>query len=205
MRLVNPVKEVHHIGLMGENLAAFLNTLKTLEPAQFKGVEKALKTLIPRITSIEVEPNQIGEVELRLKEDGVSVPARLLSEGTLRMLGLLAVGGAKEPPTMIAFEEPENGVHPRRIELIGRFLETRSKEGKTQFIVTTHAPKLLDELPNESLFVCSRSGSQTKIVPFVKNDLGELFRDKQIQEGLLDSVEAGSRVSDQIMRGDFDV
>jgi hypothetical protein len=39
----------------------------------------------------------------------------------------------------------------------------------------------------------------------VKNDLGELFRDKQIQEGLLDSVEAGSRVSDQIMRGDFDV
>jgi hypothetical protein len=71
--------------------------------------------------------------------------------------------------------------------------------------VTTHAPKLLDELPNESLFVCSRSGSQTKIVPFVKNDLGELFRDKQIQEGLLDSVEAGSRVSDQIMRGDFDV
>ena len=205
MRSVNPVKEVHHIGLMGENLAAFLNTLKTLEPAQFKGVEKALKTLIPRITSIEVAPNQVGEVELRLKEDGVAMPARLLSEGTLRMLGLLAVGGAKEPPTLIAFEEPENGVHPRRIELIGRFLETRSREGKTQFIVTTHSPALLDELPNEALFVCGRVGAQTKITPFVKTELGELFRGHQIQDGLQDPVENGVPVSEQIMRGDFDV
>ena len=31
MRAANPVKEVRHIGLMGEELAAFLNTLRALD------------------------------------------------------------------------------------------------------------------------------------------------------------------------------
>ena len=42
MRAANPVKEVRHIGLMGEELAAFLNTVKADNPSQFRGIEKAL-------------------------------------------------------------------------------------------------------------------------------------------------------------------
>jgi hypothetical protein len=45
-----------------------------------------------------------------------------VSEGTLRLIGLLALQGVKMPPTLIGFEEPENGVHPRRISLIAEFL-----------------------------------------------------------------------------------
>ena len=41
VRAPTAVKEVRHIGLMGEELAAFLNTLKTVDPAQFHAVEKA--------------------------------------------------------------------------------------------------------------------------------------------------------------------
>jgi predicted ATPase len=203
MRAANPVKEVRHIGLMGEELAAFLNTLKSVDPAQFRGVEKALHTLIPRVSHIEVEPNNLGEVELRLREDGVPVPARLVSEGTLRMLGLLAIGGAKEPPTMVAFEEPENGIHPRRIQLVAKFLETRSAIGESQFIVTTHSPILPDLLPNEALFVCRRLEGRTVIEPFT--EIGPLFRHHTIERGLEDPVEAGAKVSERILRGDFDV
>ena len=65
-------------------------------------------------------------------------------------------GGAKNPPTLVAFEEPENGIHPARIELIARFLETRKSVGNTQFIVTTHSPILTDLLPSEALLVCRR-------------------------------------------------
>ena len=203
MRAANPVKEVRHIGLMGEELGAFLNTLRTLEPAQFRGVERALRTMIPRIQGIDVGPNAIGEVELRLNEDGVSIPARLVSEGTLRLLGLLAVGGAKEPPTLVAFEEPENGIHPRRIELIARFLETRTSVGDTQFIVTTHSAILPDLLSDQALFVCRRQDGQTRIEPFT-NDAGELFRRGEIQEKLADVTEGKVPISEQIMRGDFD-
>ncbi|MGH9846752.1 MAG: AAA family ATPase, partial [Blastocatellia bacterium] len=46
MRAPNPVREVRHIGLMGEELASFLNTLNVLDPPQFKAVQKSLRMLI---------------------------------------------------------------------------------------------------------------------------------------------------------------
>ena len=95
MRAANPVKEVHHIGLRGEELAAFLNTLRALDERQFRAVEKALRMLIPSITGIHVEVNSLGEVELRLREGSTLIPARVVSEGTLRILGLLALGGGE--------------------------------------------------------------------------------------------------------------
>ena len=98
MRKATSVKETRHIGLMGEELASFLNTLKALDEPQFRAIEKALRMIIPSASGISVDVNDLGEVELRLIEAGVPIPARVLSEGTLRVLGLLALGGAKEPP-----------------------------------------------------------------------------------------------------------
>ena len=109
MRATTPLREVSHIGLMGEELAAFLNTLKATDPRQFKAIEKALHALMPNIDGIEVDVNGFGEAELHLKEGGVAMPVRVLSDGTLRMLGLLALAGAKEAPALVGFEEPETG------------------------------------------------------------------------------------------------
>ena len=58
MRAANPVKEVRHIGLMGEELAAFLNTLRATDPKQFEAIEKSLHTLVPQIRRIDVQPNE---------------------------------------------------------------------------------------------------------------------------------------------------
>jgi predicted ATPase len=165
MRAPGPVKEVRHIGLMGEELAAFLNTLKALEPRQFEAVEKALRLLMPNVTGIEVEVSGLGEVELRLKEDGIAMPARVLSEGTLRMLGLLALTGARDAPALVGFEEPENGVHPQRIALVADLLRTRARSDRTQYIVTTHSPLLCDLLPPESLLIAGKVAGRTRIDP----------------------------------------
>jgi predicted ATPase len=137
-----------------------------------------------------------------LIEDNVAVPARLVSEGTLRLLGLLAVTSSTEPSTLIAFEEPENGVHPRRIGLIADFLKSQSSSGGRQFIVTTHSPILPDLLPDEALFVARRSGACTTITAF--RDAGALFRKNEIDEALEDSEEVTTTVSERILRGDFD-
>jgi predicted ATPase len=53
------------------------------------------------VQRIEVTPNAFGEAELRLVEDGATVPARLVSEGTLRILGFLAVASAPVPFTAV--------------------------------------------------------------------------------------------------------
>ena len=201
MRAANPVKAVHHIGLMGEELAAFLRTLHAQDPRQFSAIEKALHTVMPNIDGIEVDVSDLGEVELRLRENGVAIPARVLSEGTLRVLGLLALSGIGEGPALVGFEEPENGVHPRRIQLIAELLKTRARLGATQYIVTTHSPVLPDLLPDDSLLAVRRSGRRTRIDPF--SAWGPLGRRGDIGRAT-DDGEARLPVSQRVMRGDFD-
>lgn len=202
MRAANPVKEVRHIGLMGEELAAFLNTLKAVDSKQFKGVQKSLGHIIPHVTGIDVEVSALGEVELKILEGNTPIPARVVSEGTLRMLGLLALGAAKERPALIGLEEPENGINPRRIRLIAEYLKARATGG-AQMIVTTHSPVLLDQIPTESLFLCQKANGRTRIVPLTEWE--PLFR-PGIKE-ILDHEEGQNAlpVSQRIQRGDFDV
>ena len=202
MRLPNPVKEVHQIGLMGEDLAAFLNTLQGLNKQQFESVEKSLQAMIPSITGIDVSINKLGEVELALCEGEKRVSARVLSDGTLRILGLLALIAAKEPPTLIGFEEPENGVHPRRMQRIARFLETRMILEDIQFIVTTHSSLLPDLIPHESLYVCRKVNGNTEIEPFTMMHIGPLWKKSDIEVALDD--EDALSPSERILRGDFD-
>jgi len=199
MRARTSVKEVHHIGYMGEELASFLNTLRALDEPQFKAVEKALRMIIPSVTKIDVGVNDLGEVELKLVEGKTPIPARILSEGTLRVLGLLALGGAKDPPSLIGFEEPENGIHPRRIRMVADLLKNRTLTGETQLIVTTHSPILPEMFSNENLFVCRKEQRRTIIEPF--STWGPLKRGNDIGQAL-DAEELS--VSDRILRGDFD-
>ena len=201
MRAANPVKEVRNIGLMGEELAAFLNTMKATNRRQFDGIEKALHALMPNIDGIEVEVSDLGEVELRLKEGGIAMPARVLSEGTLRMLGLLALVGVSEAPALVGFEEPENGVHPGRIQWIAQLLKTQETLKQTQYIVTTHSPILADLLADDSLFAVRRPENKTCIDPF--SAWGALGRHDEINR-VLSSEEDRLPVSARIMRGDFD-
>ncbi len=200
MRAINAVKEVRHIGLMGEELASFLNTLRVLDEPQFKAVEKALRMIIPNVTGIEVGVNDLGEVELKLLEGNTPVPARVLSEGTLRVLGLLALGGAKEPPALLGFEEPENGIHPRRIRMIADLLKNRTATGDTQLIVTTHSPILPDMISDKNLYICRKEQGHTMIEPF--STLGNLWRGKDIDTAL--DTEEKLCTSERILRGDFD-
>ena len=201
MRAANPIKEVRHLGLMGEELAAFLNTMKALDPRRFTAVEKALQALMPQISGIEVEVSDLGEVELRLKEGNIAIPSRVLSEGTLRMLGLLALTGAEDAPALVGFEEPENGIHPRRIELIAEMLKTQENLCQTQYLVTTHSPILPDLLVDNALFVVSRHNNETRIEPF--SAWGPLARGSNIGAALGDDAPRLS-VSERILRGDFD-
>jgi predicted ATPase len=195
MRASTPLKEVRHIGMMGEELPAFLNTLRALDEAQFKAVENALHMIIPSITGIDIDVNNSGEVVLRLLEGNTQIPTSVLSEGTLRILGLLALGGAKDPPGLIGFEEPENGIHQRRLRLIASLLKNLAS-GDTQVIVTTHSPLLVDLIPHESLYVCRKPQGSTVIEP---------FSDWELLEKAMDDEEEDLSVSERIQRGDFDV
>ena len=202
MRQISQAEQVAHIGPMGEELGAYLKTLKNGEsnPSAFDGLIQSLRMLIPSVEGIDVVVNDLSEVEFSLIDNGVSIPSRLLSDGTLRLLGLLTLtrgGGA----TLIGVEEPENGLHPARIQLIAEYLKTQKQIGNTQFIITTHSPVLLDAIDHDDLFAVTRTRGKTDVSAYT--DWGPMEKNAGgIQEQLNRSDYLP--VSDRLLRGDFD-
>jgi predicted ATPase len=204
MRQTHPAREVRQLGLMGEDLASFLNTLKATNERQFHSVEKAIQMLIPSITGIEVGVNDSGEIDLKLQEGDIPIPARLVSEGTLRILGLLTLTSMQPPPSLIGFEEPENGIHPTLSRYVAEFFNTQRLLGKTQFILTTHSAVLLDLLPKDSLFVSRKKGVQTLIQPIsevIPMDFDASYDSKW--EMLDDEALPELSLSERVLRGDL--
>jgi predicted ATPase len=201
MREPTPVREVNHIGMMGEELAAFLKTLQTTDPDQFKNIEKSLSRIVESVEGIEVETNEYGQAELKVIENSTPVPARLVSEGTLRLLGILTLSGKKKPASVLGFEEPENGVTPQRIEMVARFLKTQAENGATQYIITTHSPLLADQMPVDSLYVCQKRKGVSSIKPLSQIEWGPLSHRTTIKEALEENPDRS--ISKFMLRGDL--
>ena len=202
MRNTNFVKEVWRIGPGGEELAAYFRTLKESKPQRFAIFEKSLNLVMPEVEAIEPIANELGEVEIGLRKNGVRIPSQLLSEGTLRLLGLLAVRTAYEPPSLVCVEEPENGIYATRLPIIADLLKAPTYNGQTQFIVTTHSPYFADQFEDDSLFAVRQSGTQTCIDPLAALD--PLGRRRQFDREVY-LPEDWQPISERILRGDFGV
>ena len=102
-----------------------------------------------------------------LRERGLgptdSISAVGLSDGTLRLLCLLVILLNPAPPPLICIEEPEAGLHPDAIRIVAELLVRASE--RTQLIVTTHSPALVDALSDrpESIVVCERGLSSSSL------------------------------------------
>jgi predicted ATPase len=197
MRIHSPVREVRLIGLRGEEIDAFFNTLRNLDEPQFKAVEKALHVIVPSFTGIDVGVNALGEVELSLMQGQTPISVSALSEGTLRILGLLALASMKEPPYLIGIEEPETGIHPHRLSLIALLLQTRASDD-TQVIATTHSPVLVDLIHKECLYAFRKANGKTAM-----DSLSHVEEQRHKRSGRSDLE--GTHTSKRILRGDFDV
>jgi predicted ATPase len=147
MRAAQAPSEVTDIGPLGQHVAAFLYRAKAHDQGrQFAAIERTLRTLIPSIDRLSVDLNeQRGEIELGIVQDGIAYSSRVVSEGTLRVLALCCMAANPFPVSLLAFEEPENGVHPRRVQLIARLLIEMARKGR-QILVTTHSPLFVGEV-----------------------------------------------------------
>lgn len=75
---------------------------------------------------------------------GKTLSAKVVSDGVMLSLGLLALNYASHPPRILLIEEPENGVHYASLKDIVGTLQDLSKKKDVQIILTTHSPYLLD-------------------------------------------------------------
>lgn len=133
----------------GAHLPVVLHTLASRRGEQvYEDVVAAAYPLID-LRSLTVVPN--GDyLELRAQVgDGPQLPARNLSDGTLRFIALAVLAVLDDRLSLLAVEEPENGLHPSRTRDMLDLLRLASQErdGRLrQVVVNTHSPYLVKEV-----------------------------------------------------------
>lgn len=142
----------------GSNIAQYLSYIRDNDGDAFEGILEALQYVLPYMRDLKpVLTDILGhQMHLEMIEQDFQVPGWLLSTGTLRILCLLALFRHPNPPPLIVIEEIENGLDPRAIHLIVEELRNLVESGRSQVIVTTHSPYLLDLLPLWSIVLVER-------------------------------------------------
>lgn len=112
-----------------------------------------------------------------LGRDGVYHAARSLSDGTLRFLVLAALELDPEVRGIVCLEEPENGIHPERIETMVQLLKDIAVDAHyavgadnplRQVVVNTHSPLVVQNVSVDDLVYLeeeqvARNGSRGRV------------------------------------------
>ncbi|MET7858131.1 AAA family ATPase [Streptomyces sp. NPDC005318] len=154
-----------------DNLAEFLFYLSTNDDTWQNLVADA-RTVLPQLDDIELARvgGSADQVTVILHERGLRRPTPLAdaSYGTVRLLGLLAMLYDPHPPGLTCVEEIDHGLHPQALELIVARLREASE--RSQFLVATHSPALVNRLHPEEFVVCDRDEDGASIIPALTTD-----------------------------------
>lgn len=168
VRLREPSRRAEGIGASGENLAGFLRQLREKNPAAFARTMKRLQARYPHVADITLRQGTAGWTRIEVTEkwgpDRVTVNAKQVSDGLLRLLAISALHEVEPPPTVLMFDEIENGVHPHLLGGLISMLRSLSQMKKTQVVVTTHSPVALNFVDPEHVLIASRRSSGDAIL-----------------------------------------
>ena len=115
-------------GTLASDASNLPTVLADLSPPVLGEIRADLVSLVPGISSFEVVPEGDSfRIDFEVS-GGERLPARLVSDGTLRLLALLTALRVEPHPSMVAIEEPENGVYPGRLQRLFGFLREATRE-----------------------------------------------------------------------------
>jgi predicted ATPase len=156
-----------------------LGNIQSLE--KWREIQAALERLSASVKAITIAPFQTERVAVSYQfgEQLVSLPLSQQSGGFHRFLAHLLAIYQQPPKQVLAFEEPENGIFPGALEMLGELMQAANKNFGTQFILTTHSPQLLDAFDADAIRVVEISEKGTKIGPLAEEQR------KVVKENLL--------------------
>ena len=108
-----------------------------------------------------------------------------LSEGTLYFIALLCIINQPNPPKLLLLEEPEKGIHPRRIREVMDFIFRLAEEKDIQIILTTHNENVLNEFTStpEAVFVFEKDEEGATHVKNLLRDIIEPSNQRSQETG----------------------
>ncbi len=147
----------------GENLVQILHRIRNHHSLEYDKIENLLKNINPNFKDINFD--LLGsKFYLVLREKGLArtVGVEHISDGTLRFLLLLTVLYNPDRGSLVCIDEPEIGLHPDMIIIVAEAIKNASK--KTQIIVATHSPLLLNSFELSDILIFDKDATNKTII-----------------------------------------
>ena len=135
-------------------------------------INEAMRAVIPKYKDVTV--SAVGSYlvpwfRFEAGEQTVEFDPPQLSDGTLRVFGILLALYQQPPASLLVIEEPEQSVHPGALAVLVDSMREVSEV--TQIIVTTHSPQLVDLFKPEEIRVATMQDGRTHITPIAKSQI----------------------------------
>ena len=148
----------------GGNLAAVLYRLEREDTKRYDYICNLINRILPTFDRFDLEESY-GKVLLRWKAKGSdkTMGAHLTSDGSLRYFCLVTLLNLPEEmlPSVILLDEPELGLHPSAVGLVGAMIKRMSRH--RQVIVATQSPLMLNEFDLGEVYVFDLKDGRTRI------------------------------------------
>lgn len=168
------------------NLAAFLYRLQSEAPDVYSQIRKTVRLAVPFFDDFVLKPTTLSteEQQIRLlwkqRDSDYALWPSQLSDGSIRFICLVTVLLQPSPPTTIIIDEPELGLHPYAITLLGALI--RAAAMRTQVIVSTQSVPLLNEFDIDDLIVVEREQGGSVFKRLDEQDFNVWLEDYSIGE-----------------------
>jgi predicted ATPase len=160
----------HTLAADASNLASFLAYIHEEHPDRFQSLRNDARMFIPGLERLEFVPvgGATEGMVLNLIERGLSDSTTLAeaSYGSVRALALLALLYDPSPPRLTCIEEIDHGLHPHILDRLVDLL--REASSRTQFLIATHSPALVNRLSPDELIVCERGEDAASRIPAIE-------------------------------------
>ncbi len=164
MRAKWAVRDNQYLKEDGANLAAVLLRVREKEVESYRQIVATLRLLVPFFDDFDLN-SEHDNVMLTWREVGSDIvfDASQASDGMLRAFALVTLLGqpVNALPNMVILDEPELGLHPYAISIVGGMIKRVAAHA--QVIVATQSATLVDQFAPEDVVVVEREGRRSSL------------------------------------------
>jgi predicted ATPase len=199
MRKLEIIEDNETLRSDASNIAPFLLRLRNEHEAEYQNILNACQIIMPYLKDFLLKKdssgkaNEIKKVNLswRTKDSDFPMQPYHLSDGSIRFICLATALLQPELPSTLIIDEPELGLHPEAIRILGELIKSAAK--RTQIILATQSPLLIDQFNISDIVVVNHKDDQSVFERLNEKDFekwledysaGELWVKNVIQGGV---------------------
>lgn len=169
-----------------ENLAPFLYRIQQTNPESYSRIRDVVRLAAPFFDDFKLRPMPATPdmIQLEWQQQGSDYPFRALqlSDGTLRFICLATALLQPARPATVLFDEPELGLHPYALTLLGNLFKQATEAHGKQVIISTQSAPLLNEFAPEDVIVVERTNGESTFKRLDSSDLSEWLEEYTLGE-----------------------